>query len=463
MNDAELFQSLEEFGRIAVAVSGGGDSMALLLLLERWAKAGAKNREIFALTVDHALREDSRAEAEWVCRVAARLGLQHKLLTWERGGGPATSLQASAREARYSLLADACRTMGIEVLVTAHTEDDQAETILMRLGRGTGVDGLAAIRERTRIHGVVVIRPLLAVTRRELRAWLQAREAQWLEDPSNEDPQFERVRVRGALAQIEKLGISSAALAMAARRAGLASQALGAVTNRFIAERVGLRSDGALACNLQDFAELPFEIARRLISRLIFAHSGEHPRLSKAEALCEALMSGVGGGHTLAGARLCLGNRPGGGLQLWAFREVGREGLPTIELTSDGPAIWDGRFEVSWAAHCRQTGLTETERDARDCKDYGEVTIGPIGDEGWKQLRAGGKVDAGWSREAALSLPGIWRGGRLLAVPDLAGIAPLTARDIRSPQACPLVVLEDPAIAQCWRVTPVFMRRLGVP
>ena len=204
---ASLFAPLASFDLLILAVSGGADSVALMHLIARWSAKAAKPRpRIVVATVDHGLRAESREEAKWVGAQARKLGFTHELLAWE-GAKPQTGIQDAARGARYGLLAElAWRLSAGEVrtaIVTAHTEDDQAETFLMRLARGSGLDGLtgmSAARLLGRGDNIELVRPLLGVAGARLRATLEAKGLSWLEDPSNDSDRFERVRVRKARA-----------------------------------------------------------------------------------------------------------------------------------------------------------------------------------------------------------------------------------------------------------------------
>ena len=175
LSEAEtLLAPLSHFPRVALAVSGGPDSVALMQLAARWREAKGGNPELTVLTVDHGLRASSRGEAELVGRMAAALGLPHAILTWNNEGARTAGLQARARAARYDLMAAYCHANDIAALVTAHTIDDQAETFLMRLKRGSGLDGLAAIPECGVWAAIAVLRPLLDVTKARLMATLDA-------------------------------------------------------------------------------------------------------------------------------------------------------------------------------------------------------------------------------------------------------------------------------------------------
>lgn len=203
-------------GNIGVAVSGGGDSMALLALLHRWGTP--KSRTIFAATVDHGLRPEARAEADFVAKWCSARGIQHRTLTIPSLSGSG-NLQASARNARYEALVDwADSVQRFMTVLTAHTMDDQAETVLMRLARGSGAEGLAGMDPVRWWQGVKWIRPLLGFRRTDLREWLREEGVPWIEDPSNDDTRFDRIKARQALEVLGPLGISVEGLAATADR-----------------------------------------------------------------------------------------------------------------------------------------------------------------------------------------------------------------------------------------------------
>jgi tRNA(Ile)-lysidine synthetase-like protein len=204
----------------AVAVSGGGDSVALMHLLADWARA----RNLHApkvLTVDHGLTSGSKKRASEVKAQATRLGLSCEILSW-KGSKPRSDVEAAAREARYRLMGEWCRANGIAFLYVAHSQDDQAETFLLRLARGSGLDGLSAMRSVApfpleNFSGLSLVRPLLDMTRDELRRFLAARAVKWHEDPMNTDPRYARVRFRLIRPVLEEAGLSAARIAAAAR------------------------------------------------------------------------------------------------------------------------------------------------------------------------------------------------------------------------------------------------------
>uniref|UniRef100_UPI0026223B47 tRNA lysidine(34) synthetase TilS n=1 Tax=uncultured Amaricoccus sp. TaxID=339341 RepID=UPI0026223B47 len=213
-------------GRLGVAVSGGGDSVALLLLLH------AAGRDLAAVTVDHGLRPESVGEAASVAALCAARGIPHSVLRWE-DRDPRGNLQQAAREARRSLIAGWAEASGIAAVALGHTLDDQAETVVMRLARGSGVDGLSAMRPETLALGILWLRPLLGIRRAALRAWLAAEGVAWAEDPTNADARFDRVRARLALPTLAGLGIGPERLAATARAVARACAALEAAIGRW--------------------------------------------------------------------------------------------------------------------------------------------------------------------------------------------------------------------------------------
>lgn len=275
---------------LGLAVSGGPDSLALLL----------KFRDapgVRAATVDHGLRAESRKEAEHVAAICAARGIPHDILTLALSPGTG---QADAREARYAALGDWCRAHGLTRLATAHHADDQAETLLMRLGRGAGLPGLSGIRaERALGFGVTLVRPLLGRRKAELEAIVAAAGLQPVRDPSNADRRYDRTAARAVLAETPWLDPTR--LAQSAAHLAEAEAALEWTVDRLEAERVG---EGPSL----DPSGLPPELLRRLMRR-IFARFGEAPRGPELARLTEALQQGRAA--TLGGIKAMPGSRWG--------------------------------------------------------------------------------------------------------------------------------------------------------
>lgn len=346
-----LFAPLREWPVLALAVSGGGDSLALMHLAVEWATrlraAGASVPRLQVLTVDHGLRADSAATAADVCRRAAALGLPCEVLRW-RGEKPRTGVEEAAREARYGLLAEWCRAHDA-ALVTAHTLEDQAETFLMRLARGSGLDGLCAMSVRARVPGacppVPLLRPLLSVSRASLRALLKARGERWHEDPANRDLRFERVRLRALLPLLERNGISPRAILSSTRRLQRARAALEREAAAFLRVHARVHALGFATLKRLAFETCEPEIRLRILAVLMGWLGGNGDRLrdmAGLERLLGWLESGQGRARVLAGAQLVRRKR-----EILMGREPGRPG-PVLELAPGDLAegIWDRRFRI---------------------------------------------------------------------------------------------------------------------
>jgi tRNA(Ile)-lysidine synthase len=290
----------------AAAVSGGGDSLALMLLLAGWAKA--ENRpEPVVLTVDHGLQPESSKEAERVRKLAAAAGLKAHILSW-KGAKPSADLEAEARTARYTLMGRWCAENRVPALYVAHTLEDQAETFLLRLARGSGVDGLAGMRPISALpvpefRQIRVIRPLLGFTREELRGFLQERKIAWSDDPMNADPRFSRARVRAAWPQLTGLGLTPPRIADAAEHLARARAALEQLTEDFLRRGARFGENGAALDPLR-LKMLPRELGLRALAKLLSQVSAEEyrPRFDSLERLFDSIAGGtLGGGATLHG------------------------------------------------------------------------------------------------------------------------------------------------------------------
>jgi tRNA(Ile)-lysidine synthase len=257
-----LFGPFVRAKALLIAVSGGPDSTALLVMAAEWAKRRGKTR-IEAATVDHGLRPEGADEAKAVGEICARLGIAHRVLQW-KGVKPTSRLQERAREARYRLLVDHAKAIGADAVVTAHHADDQAETVLFRLLRGSGVAGLRGMDSITERDGMTLARPLIALKKRDLIAFANARGAPFIDDPSNVDPRFARTRLRALLARLDEEGLSAEALDRLARRARETEEALSHLTAEVEAEVGAERTIDGRAV----FAA-PIAIAQRILARRI--------------------------------------------------------------------------------------------------------------------------------------------------------------------------------------------------
>lgn len=391
--------------RCALAVSGGSDSTALMALMADWIGQGSRSFDAFTvLTVDHRLRPESAAEAQAVARQASALGLSHATLVWE-GDKPKTGLQAAARAARYRLMADYARAHDIGLIFTAHTEDDQAETLLMRLARGSGLDGLGAMAPVAPLQdgeSLRIARPLLDVSKARLQAYLRRRGIGWIEDPGNASPVFERVRLRAAKSVLESLGLTPGMLSLSARRLRQARAALDRCVADVLDPAAGIvevHPCGFFGIDRGRLAALPDEIIARVLTRAIAAAggAGEPVPLAGVEAILADLSSTQAGAWTLARARLAA--TPD---RLLIEREPGRDALPNISLAPGDVVVWDGRFRVSAGQ-----GIEDP------------IEVRALGVDGVRELRARIDIPAGLPVAVLRAVPSFWRGGHLLAVPPL--------------------------------------------
>jgi tRNA(Ile)-lysidine synthase len=312
-NAKRLFADWKAAPAIVLAVSGGPDSIALMWLAARWRRTLARGPRLVAVTVDHGLRAEAKAEARDVKRLARALDLPHRTMRWT-GAKPKTGLPAAARAARYRLLAQAARASGATHILTGHTRDDQAETLLMRLLRGSGIAGLAAMARQSERDGVLLARPFLHVSKSQLIATLKKAKLGFADDPTNRDPSFTRPRLRTLMPVLAAEGGDTRNLARLASRLARANQAVEVLVDgaeRYLALRdreasppepgtdakiSGVKiSDAkifdakifdAKIFDAKAFVAMPEEIRLRLLKRAIdrFGHEGP-AELGKVEAL----------------------------------------------------------------------------------------------------------------------------------------------------------------------------------
>lgn len=328
-----LFGVFEQQPHLAVAVSGGADSMALAVLVDGWCKA--QGGRISALIVEHGLRLESAAEATLTAARLGRLGIESHILAWT-GQKPKTGVQSAARQARYDLLDRWCRTRGVLHLLTGHHADDQAETFLMRLGRGSGPDGLAAMAAVRELTACRVLRPLLDFPKVRLQSTLRAKGVDWVEDPSNTDPKYARSRVRQTMtaSDADVVGIVQATRRYARVRAALESH-----TSTWLARHAVLDQAGFIILEQGAFQRVDEEIRLRVIGRTAMAVGGRtYPlQIAALERLAATLAGGQGA--TLGSARfVLLGDRIG------IFRE--QRNLPAAGALLPGSSRWDDRFMI---------------------------------------------------------------------------------------------------------------------
>ena len=421
VSDGEFSQLMARFApfddcrHLAVAVSGGPDSLALALLAARW--ANDNGHTVTALTVDHGLRPESAAEAGQVADWFAGRGLAHEILRW-RGAKPVTAVQATARAARYRLLLRWCRINRGGDLLVGHQLEDQAETLLMRLARGSGLDGLAAMAPAGRLGGVRLVRPLLAIPRARLRETLEALGQPWIEDPSNLDPAFLRTQAGRALALLSDDRSLPGRLGVTASRLARARAALDAFTEDFVAAAVTIGPAGFALIDLPAWFAAPDEIALRGLAVTLTCVSGADapPRLERLEQLCHSLCEGrIIHGRTLHGCRI----RAYRG-RLLVCRET-RGVAAHRELTPGRACRWDSRFLIGVRARAGRAVP-------------GGLTVGALGKQGLGQIALAIDYTAP-PAPVRPSLPAVWAGERLVAVPHFDYVAPSGAAWLASARA----------------------------
>lgn len=384
---------------LALAVSGGADSLALALLADEWARA--RDGTVIALTVDHRLRPESAAEAAAVGRLLAARGIAHRMLVWQ-GAKPASAIQATARAARYRLLEDWCRAAGVLHLLLGHQREDQAETFLLRLARGSGPDGLSAMAPVSESAAVRRLRPLLEVGRATLETFLRGEGIAWIDDPTNRDPAFARVRMRQALPALAVAGADAESLAAAAARFGTARAALEEATAALLARALALDPRGFAMLDRPLVAAAPAEIAVRALARVVATIGGKEalPRRDAVARLHAGLIAGSGAnsGATLGGCHVSA--RAG---RVLVCREL--RGVAETALVPGDRILWDGRFAVEAAAADLPDGLR----------------IAPLGAAGWAEVVAAARARAADPAPvpARATLPALFDRFGLLAAPPL--------------------------------------------
>jgi tRNA(Ile)-lysidine synthase len=402
------FSKIDFSGRDAVvaAVSGGGDSLALLFLLKEHLARHAPGVGLLAVTVDHALRPEAAAEAGAVAALCGRFGVRHRTMRWD-AAKPASGLQQAAREARYALLAQAAEEAGADLVFTGHTLDDQIETIAMRRKRGDG-RGLAGIAPATLYDSRFwIVRPLLDARRQALRSYLRGAGIEWNEDPSNEDPKYERARLRAMFAHGEDAGCGRDAEPIEGMREAAAKRVeLGERAGAVIRRHARRLSPGLYRLG-REFADRDRDAALYAL-RILLAVAGGRPQLPDASRSLALFghMAVPGARATLS--RSVVETRADG---LYLRREW--RGLPPSGRATPGRP-WDDRYRIG-------TGAEEG------------MEIAPFGKEAAAAWSVFGDGEAPFLRRAALAAePALWRGSECLGPAPATAIAGPWARFLPS-------------------------------
>jgi len=334
---------LEPSDSIAVAVSGGADSMVLAHVLKQWSVAN--NIRLVALTVDHGLRSESASEAQQVHAWLQDSGIEHHILHW-RGEKPSSNIQHHARNARYELLTTTCKTLGIDVLAVAHHGDDQAETVLMRLARGSGVDGLAAMEPIKYRDGLITIRPMLEVTKQDIIAYAQQQKIEWIEDPSNDSLEYDRVKFRQFLNGFADKHVITKRLCQTAKHMRRAQQVLDKQLHSLMSQVAVFELPSHICVDMSAWQKLDEEIQLRMLTSWMRMLNVDFykPRFENLEHLAERLLDwNHFTGATLSG---CVFKSNRG--KLLIFREMSAIENSSVVLTNK-EVVWDGRVSCYYA------------------------------------------------------------------------------------------------------------------
>ena len=375
-----------QLDRVGIAVSGGSDSIALLHAVSVY--SDNTDIHISAATVDHGLRIEAKNEADFCAKFARELGIEHDIL-YINGWDKKKNLQEQARTLRYDLLTEWAQKKNLSLILTAHTANDQAETVLMRLARAAGVDGLAGIPLSRQINGMTVVRPLLRIFRDDLREYLRQRNIGWVEDSSNNDRRFERVRAREILVTLERFGLTRNALVDVATNLAQVKLALTWYT-RLEAQALVRVDNGDVVLNREDFGKLPKEIRRRLLVRiLLWIGGGVYPPRRNSVITALQAITNIKA-ITLNG---CLILHEGENVRLC------REVEAVQDIVSSVNDIWDRRWRVIGTAPKPQGVIIRALREdgLRQCPDWRET---------------------GRPRRALLASPSLWDGLTLISAPQ---------------------------------------------
>lgn len=397
-----LFAPFESHPTLAVAVSGGADSMALCLLAHHWAVAQKGN--IIALTVDHGLRASSATEAKQVGAWLKKRGIAHHILTLPKGTIDATqNMQASARDARYEALSEWCHAQGILHLITAHHLDDQAETFLIRLARGSGVDGLSGMSAQKELKHVQLLRPLLNIPKSQLVAYLAQQKQDFIEDPSNVSDAHTRNRIRKLMPLLEEEGLSADRLVRTAQSLALSRIALEEQTAQLLATSTHVFPEGYASIDRSRFKTAPADVAWRAFAALISTLSGDiyKPRLLKLksafEALCRAEDNFTFGG--------CFFSPTKDGRTL-VMRE--QKAITEKEDVPHGVTslYWDNRFTIA----------------LNPSKNKQRLYVAALGASGYNAVKEGFTANKTLPKKVIYTLPALWGVEAVLEVPHMGYI-----------------------------------------
>ncbi len=378
---------------MAVAVSGGTDSLALTFLLHDWAQQ--HQAKVVALHVDHRLRPESTREAHQVNAWLQAKGIPCEILSWDHPP-ITTKIQETARTARYDLLTQRCHELHIQHLFLAHHADDQLETFFMRLLKGSGLKGLSAIAGKTSVNGIWILRPLLDIHKESLLPVLKGHP--YISDPSNQKEIYERIRIRKFLGEGKKLNLSFDHVSQSIERITLADQALDQITTSLFEPYTTCHPQGYISISREVFKNQPLEITHRLIQKIlrILNPLPYPPRFQTLETI--ASFVGNPGSSIAAGKTIWQLKKD----QIWISKEPTHV-APPIFLRSREKFMWDKRFLID--------NITEKVI-------YSKVQVGMLGNFGLNVLRGQG-IEFDGFHTIYQTIPGLWVDEQLISVPPL--------------------------------------------
>jgi tRNA(Ile)-lysidine synthase len=370
--------------KVGLAVSGGGDSMALLHFMNSWA---VENECVISVaTVNHGLRPEAHEETQMVQRACKRMGIACSTLAWS-DWDETGNLQDAARQARIALINAWANENAIDAIATGHTADDQAETFLMRLARGSGVDGLSGMAPLRLRDGITWFRPLLTFRRSELRKFLKSKRIKWVDDPSNDDDSYDRIKMRKAQSTLDELGLTVDRLVETTARMSTARRALERLTKEHAQAVVTPTRFGTVKIDIQAFNGLPLELRYRLFAHALKWVSGSIYR-PRFDALLESAAKLTNAqDHTLLGCHIISDG---------AFGEVCRE-VSKVQSSDVFDEPFDSRWQISG----------DGTSDGLMIAALGETGLPQC--DGWREL--------GVSRISLLGTPAIWRDQTLISAP----------------------------------------------
>jgi len=394
---AEFSTLMEKFAplsaKVALAVSGGPDSMALAFCMKRWGQ-----RECTALIVEHGLREESAREAASVKKQLKKLGIPAKILPWKHDG-IVGRVHEKAREARYELLTKECHKLGAGDLLLAHQSDDQAETVLMRLAKGSGIDGLAGIAPQSVRDGIRLVRPFLSISKERLKATCKTANIEAVTDPSNMSKKYARGRLRKIMPLLASEGLTVESLTNLAARARDAKEALDLATRAFLDTSASLGLGGSIQIDRPALRALPREIAFRAVSASLRRVNGEDypPEHASLSALLDAIIgSKEEQTRTFYGCMISISQN-----KVVVLREPSAAS-EILHLPSGATVLWDGRWLVTADSKAPEMTIRALGLPPHEILD----SLAP-------NLRR--RIPQGRIRA---SLPAIWKGNKLFAIPS---------------------------------------------